>query len=997
MDRIRGMKFTLFLALLWVFYGGMYAASTKKVKPSPVQSTKAAVAPEPIDIFKNATFLLPKGIRIAPRWIIPPSDADWNSEIFSIDQNATPWIGRSTPANFIILQPTKEYAIAFSPSISNFLHLKNGVMLLISGNSVGFMAKPGARNLTDTKIPKVSFQPIISFPLKSIEAVGQYENSFYCAGLSPTTKRYSLYALRSLKGGGLTDMELLYESEEAISAIAANAESIYIAKGQQVVRINRTDGAITQFYTHPSDKVIDIVPLKSGVLIGTSQEVVYAGENGTIGIFRSTGQRIILRQNVLYIFFSQSLGVLALDNIEDIERFNFSVKPVSAKTDKLPISLGGVKFFESGAEPYTQKIFADSFDKSSIRRIVAQIDFKVQPIKQEQKHTLTVNWYEPTGGRLRNQSYSLRIKPSATTQQLFAAIGEEPDKKGYIPRTKGKGGLTWILGKDSLGLRYPGRYQMDIQLDGSKIGEWYFTISGKNTFFDALFYDDLPMIKTILDQTPINEYMDQDGNSFLNLAIEYGSVEAVRLILDKGINPNVQDGQGKKPLEHLQPRIPEAVKKAELLVKHGANINDVAGPDQEPIIFQIYDDDVILFLIKNGVDLYKKNKNNQTVIDRVAFDYSNKCSDEFLSALSSRGIDLNMKSSGFSPYKSKLGLAITASDYECVERLLKRGVSTSGVQSKTYNEPERSALYVALKELYERTIQKYGRKSTEEEMTNSRKIVHLLMDKGAKLAPGKKHLTTRYFEELNNYSRMYSSDDHYKRFQEEDALSRTGEGRVMFQGESPLFFSREEMVAMLEADDSALDEASRSNDESIRQMALYVQLDRVRELVGAAKEDIYLSTAHDHCKEAFKIAENRYKPMQLNYIPDQSSLSGKGMFLLPREEGGAYVQKVVEGEAAAVAGLLPGDIILAVDTQKVKKVDELRTILMSLSPGLPVVVTILRANPSELPELPLTCGILEYARKEKNLAQMNLGQWLNSKPTREETEKMSSILENVFK
>jgi membrane-associated protease RseP (regulator of RpoE activity) len=203
------------------------------------------------------------------------------------------------------------------------------------------------------------------------------------------------------------------------------------------------------------------------------------------------------------------------------------------------------------------------------------------------------------------------------------------------------------------------------------------------------------------------------------------------------------------------------------------------------------------------------------------------------------------------------------------------------------------------------------------------------------------------------------------------------------------------MLKMLEADDAALDEAGRSGDEDIRRMALYVRLDRVRELVGAAKTDSYLWKAHDHCVEAFKIAESGYKAMQVSYVPDHMSIANKDLFLLPRGEGGVYVQKTVPQSAAAIAGLLPGDIILAVDTQKMKNGEELKVALAGLAPGIPVQITFLRAEPLAVPELPLTCGILEYARKEKGLAQMNLAQWLNSKPEREEIEKVSSIVDEV--
>lgn len=1002
MDRIRGITLASLVTALMLGSFDAAAAKTAKGPKTPiVETVTPSVLSEPAKIFKEATFLLPKGIKIAPRWVVPPIDSTLEGARFAIDRDGNPVIGWQSSSAYTLLYPTKEYQISLNPSISGFLYLDNGVMLLASGNRVGNMAPHESKKFDEKKLPKGDFQPITAFPLKSIDAIGKSGNIFYCAGMSTKTKRYSLYALRSLKGGGVIDTELMYESEGPINAIGANEESVYVAKGQEIVQIGIKEGNATTLYVHPSERVIDIAPIKGGIVIGTATEVVYVGPNGTMEIIRSTGHRIMSKEDTLFLFFQKSLGILAFDDFSKISGFNLSVKPARYDKTIIPLSINGVNFFESSQAPYTQKIFAKTFDKKTIRRIVAQIDLKsLVPVKKKEKHTLTASWYEPAGGRLLNRSYPIVLKPGEAVQPLFISIGEENDIKGYVPRSKGRGGLIWRLGKDALGGKYPGEYRLNLQIDGIAIGEWTFTVTGDKTFIDAVFYDDLASIKTILDQTPVNQCIDADGNGFLNMAIEYGSVDAVKLVISKGVNPNTPDKKGEKPLERFKFSIPEAKQKMELLIQNGANVNDVYGPDQDPIIFSIYDADIVALMIRHGADIYKKEKKwDRSILDKIMFDNYFGCSDELLSLLVERGVDLNRKNPKYAPL-SYLGSAIERGDLECVERLLKQKISLGIALDKAYSQPERSALYLALKKLNERASGQYNIKWSPEDIAKSRKIVRLLMDRGAKLIPGKKHAATNYFEAQEKwYSNVLTtaSTEAYARYMQESDLVRLGEGRIMFEGESPSFFSREEMVKMIDVDNAALEEASRYKDVEIRQIALYTHLERVREIVGIAKSSTYLYTARDHCNEAFKIAETGYQAMQVSYIPDTVSVATKDLSFLPRERGGVYVHKTIPQSAAEKAGLSPGDIIVAIDTQQIKNGEEFKAAFTALTPGMPALITFLRAKPLAVPELPLTCGILEYARKEKATAQMYLGQWLVSKPPQEDVDKISNVLEEVFK
>jgi hypothetical protein len=256
-----------------------------------------------------------------------------------------------------------------------------------------------------------------------------------------------------------------------------------------------------------------------------------------------------------------------------------------------------------------------------------------------------------------------------------------------------------------------------------------------------------------------------------------------------------------------------------------------------------------------------------------------------------------------------------------------------------------------------------------------RNVIRLLVQKGATLRPGKKVATSVIFDiPVEDYSRW--SDEYHS--------ITAGEGRAMFRGDNPSFFDRLELIKVLDQDDGALDEATDSKDPEIREMALTTHINRVREVAAKAKHESDLQyTAHKHCEKAFKLSEASYRLGQVDIVPESpASPQGKpelGIMLLKREVGGAYVQSVVPGGPGERAGLKEGDIILAFDTQKMKNLEEVVAATARLTPGMPVRITFMRDDPMRIPNLQLTCGLLESeVRDLQGYAEMNLSRWLTA-------------------
>lgn len=934
-------------------------APQKKATPAATTAQAPAKPAPEVTLYRDATFLLPAGAKVEPRWVLPPSGRGSSDVMFSVDDAGTPVMvsnGLLDWGSTYLLNPIAKYMVALNAPVSGITHTSGGVLLMASGSDLVLPAVSGEKSFNKKDIPVAALQPLTTIPLERIEVLASSGPTVYCAG-PIRGGRHALYLLRSMKGAGIKDLELAYESGERITAVTGDSDHVYVATGSTVTRVSLRDGARDTYYTHPSAPVKALVKTDAGLLVSTDRELVLAGAGGAMEIMRSAGHRIYVRGDTLYVLFTTSLGVIALDNISDLKRYNLSVRAVAPGEAEAPLRIANVRFFESGSLENTRG-YADTFDRKDIRRIVARIDFAAPKSGSQKKHSVTLSWYEPTGGQLRSTTYRI----ASPGEPLYAAIGGESE--GYThPRQQNKGGVTYRFGKDALGMRYPGQYRFLVQVDGIPAGEWSFTLTGKPEPGVVIAYDDTAMMKTLLDEG-LSAKSGSDGHTpLLFQAIQFGSARMVNLLLERGADPNGVDEEGHPPLDRCE-LASEWREKAEELIRHGANMNVRKYPGGPPLV-DTYSPEALLFYLQKGasVSFEKDSLGRDSIISLLS---ENSCSDEIVSLLIQRGSNINQVSSELWNY-TPLGKAIFFAWDRCAELLLNRGASTAIVQNQP-NRPPHSALYVALNTLSERTEAK--------EKAAVRRIIRLLLQRGATLLPGKKLSFTMFDVSL----------DEYGRYLEEQHSIMSGEGRVMFKGENASFFERVDMVRTLEQDDAALEEATKSQDPRVRELALDAHVSRVRERTAKALKEADLKyTAHDHCIEAFKLAEVNYRLMQVDIVPDPpESVQGKpqlGIKLLKRDSGGAYVQGVLPGSPAERAGLKAGDIILALDIQKMKDVDEILATMARQMPGMPVRLTFLRDDSMRFPDLQLTCGLLENEVKELHgYAKMNLSRWLERNP-----------------
>lgn len=138
---------------------------------------------------------------------------------------------------------------------------------------------------------------------------------------------------------------------------------------------------------------------------------------------------------------------------------------------------------------------------------------------------------------------------------------------------------------------------------------------GKFDIFEAASIGDIETVNQLLDTTPelLNSF-SADGFTALGLASYFGHFLLVKLLLDKGANPNIaSNNQFKVSPIHSACAI-SAFDIAELLIKHGADVNSKQMQGVTPLHSAAHNGQTYLakLLIDNGADVNVKMDNGQT-------------------------------------------------------------------------------------------------------------------------------------------------------------------------------------------------------------------------------------------------------------------------------------------------------------------------------------------------------------------------------------------------
>ncbi len=665
-------------------------------------------------IHRGITVALPKECSVKLRWVCPPLDdkvveeSKWYYVNFTVDNSGRPWIGHDLSQ---IMSPTQQYQYSVDKFFDNMVYLDNGALILSTTTHIGSPMPPKDKEFDYRGLPRASFQPIAQMPFANCRLFAGASNCLYLVGHNPATEQKEVYLLRPEKGS-LRQYARVFTSKDSIASVTGDGERTYIATDRVVLKV-LTTGAVSKVYVHPTQTISGLAyDAQIGLFYATDTGVGFVGANGSVDLLAAQEPRICLRQGALYVFLPKSYGVLALDNVKDLKRFNLAFKDVPA-TKSAEVKVTGIRFFEGG-EPAPEpeaRSFALKFDRASTRYVYCQVDMdNLLYEKRAHKQALAVEFLAP------GQEWG---EPANWTVDFTTDIA---------------GVWSWArIGADEPGTLYPGEHTAKIYLNGSKIDERKFTIEGDATVLEAAYFKDTARLKSLLAKGGDPNEIGEDGRTPLMWAAWNNSIEDAGLLLARKADVNIRSRDGDTALR-LACSQDDAEGMVQLLLSHGADTG-TRDEDGKTVLHNAVfyaKPELIRLLLEHGADPNARDNDGETVLRNMNLIYSDPTLApklESVELLLKHGADPDARNEY---HETPLFDCCRSGNVEAARLLIEYKADVNAVRKGTEGLSDTSLLGHAIME--------YGWEQDPGIRDRMRVVIRLLSASGAQLLPGETSL-----------------------------------------------------------------------------------------------------------------------------------------------------------------------------------------------------------------------------------------------------------------
>lgn len=498
---------------------------------SPTQAATGRQSQPASDTFPHVV-TLPAGSKLRVRCLIPPQPKEVAQEFshdlqFAVDADGTPWIGCDWRN---LLNPAKRLHLKVPVSYECMVCTSNGALLLATKTDYGFLVPPAQPGKSEG-VPQAVYQPIANLPVPGSRMVAGIGDCLYFIARRPGGG--SDVFVHAPKQKGFGGFVRVFTSDADVTAVAGDGRTTFVAMGGLVVKVAAQNDAVTKVYSDYEQEITQLAWLPgTGLFYNTGQAIGFIGEKGANYLLASAPdeQIIALRDETLYVLHANALGVFAIENLSDLQRFDAPVREVPLAD--LDVEVRSVRLFRADEvlkklPPVDALAFTDRFDRRADAKafVYCLVDIgNRRPGEPGRAHLLSIVFYRADTNRVAwRHEETVRMEPQWPGLWVHPCVGQ-------------------------VRAIYPGEYIVKTYLDGALVNEQKFSVTGPVSLWSAVANDDLERTREALAAGEDVNAKDDDGRTPLMVAVTWASAKMVKILLDAGADPNARDEDGEPVL-----------------------------------------------------------------------------------------------------------------------------------------------------------------------------------------------------------------------------------------------------------------------------------------------------------------------------------------------------------------------------------------------------------------------------------------------------------------